>query len=153
MGIVKGFLETGKNLDRIILEMDEGEEGYAEPKFLDFDYELKGYLDRNGPISKQYDPINKRTLYVKKIGQGKDDYLVNISEVKGYAWISLSEEKVQDFLSEVGEEKIARLDYQPSLIFEEVQLEKDIEEAIENENFEKVIELKKKRDNTLKKNL
>jgi len=153
MGVIKGFLETGKNLEKIIFDMLPDEEGWTNPNSLELDLELKGYLDLERPVSQHYDSLNKRTLYIKRIGEGKDDYLVDISRAEGYAWISLSEEKIKDFLEEIGEEKVAKLDYKPNLIFEEVKLEEDIQEALENEQYELVEELKQKRDSTLKKNL
>jgi hypothetical protein len=86
MNKINGKLEIGKNLEKIISEMDIGEIAYTNPINLEFDYDFNGYLYLNGTIKSYPDIKNNQTLYVKKIGENKQDYIVDINYVENYKW-------------------------------------------------------------------
>jgi len=143
MGRLIGPFEIGKNLEKVIIEMYTDEEGWTEPNSVGIDYLLNIYFDIEGPISKEYDLSNKRTVYVKRIGQEKDDFLVDISKAKDYFWRRLSPREIEDFVEEFGEDRIVKLGYnQEDISLEKVLLKEKIKRAVENEEYEKIEKLK-----------
>ncbi len=145
MGRLVGPFEIGKNLEKVIIEMCVDEEGWTEPESIEIDYLLNIYFDIEGPISKEYDPLNKRNVYVKRIGLEKDDFLVDISKAKDYSWRRLSSREIEDFVEEFGEDRIVKLNYnQEDISLEKAMLREKIKRAVENEEYEKIKKLKDK---------
>jgi len=152
MGILLGNFNFNKNLERIILEMKVGEEGWIEPQSLEIDYDFEGYLDLEGSVVTKMDTLENYIIYIKRIGPEKDNFLVDISNAKKYSWKRLSKEMIEDLFEDGYGEMIVKLNYQKEISsVEEFLLNKEIDKALLNEEYEKLEKLEKERLRKFKK--
>ncbi|MBS3078337.1 hypothetical protein J4412_02435 [Candidatus Pacearchaeota archaeon] len=152
MGLLLGNFNFNKNLERIILEMKVGEEGWIEPQSLEIDYDFEGYLDLEGSVVTKMDTLENYTVYIKRIGPEKDNFLVDISNAKKYSWKRLSKEMIEDLFEDGYGEMIVKLNYQKEISsVEEFLLNKEIDKALLNEEYEKLEKLEKERLRKFKK--
>ena len=152
MGILLGNFNFNKNLERIILEMKVGEEGWIEPQSLEIGYDFEGYLDLEGPVVTKMDTLDNYTVYIKRIGPEKDNFLVDISNAKEYSWKRLSKKMIEDLFEDGYGEMIVKLNYQKEISsVEEFLLNKEIDKALLNEEYEKLEKLEKERLRKFKK--
>jgi len=141
MGKIKGKLNLGKNLAKVIKELEEGQGGWTEPCYLDFDFDLMGYLNLYGIILKEREEGDNESIYVKKIGPKENDYFVDISNAKDYCWERLL---VPPELNEkTCDGEYAKIKYEGTVKVKSIK--EKIEEAIEDENFELVMKLRDKK--------
>ena len=141
MGTIRGNFESGKNLERLILELEIDEEGWADPDALEMHYEYNHYLYLEEPISKNYDLGKNKVLYIKRTGPNKDDFFVDTTSVKNYIWerFPIDDEDYEDALTDP---TIAILEYEKSQ--EPKSLFDQIKEAENKEDYERAQELQKK---------
>ncbi|MCR4327674.1 MAG: UvrB/UvrC motif-containing protein [Nanoarchaeota archaeon] len=140
MGIVKGGC-----LEKTIFDMKEGEEGFTSSKALELHFGCNGFLYLEMPISKNYDPKKKKILYVKRIGDKKDDFLVDLEKSEKQKWSRsfILEEDYKEFENDPG---VALLKYEGSIEEKyknkEHSLEIQLKEAEKNENYELAAKLR-----------
>jgi len=139
MGELRG-LKEGKNIERIIADLEIDEAGWTNPKSLEIHYKFEAYLYLEEHISNELDKELGRNLYVKRTGPNKDDFLIDATKVDDYIWdkIILDEEDHED---NIYDPRLALINYGKDVRIK--PLEKQIEEAVENQEFEKAAELKK----------
>jgi hypothetical protein len=150
MGELIGNLEG--IFQKTIGEMKVGEEGYSTAYCIEFDYDLNTYLELNAPIFEEFeqywssentddfdcDDYQKpnKDIYIKRIGKGKHDFLIDISKSKGHKWAKTNApfdydpEMIKD--NEI--KNLAIIKYSP--------LEEKIQKALANENYELAERLK-----------
>ncbi|MBS3084721.1 UvrB/UvrC motif-containing protein [Candidatus Pacearchaeota archaeon] len=137
MGELRGA-EIGKNLEKVIFDLKENEEGWTSPEALEMHHEYPHFLFLDQPVSKEYDEKYEKTLYVIRIGPGKNDFYVDFNKSKDYIWkrIFLEEDDFEDAL------------YEPSIAVIEYEkpktLKDQIDEAEENQDYELAAKLKDK---------
>ena len=144
MGSLLGKFNLGKNLERMIWEMGVGEEGWTGPEHLELHGQnFSPYLYINEPVSQSYNEEKERTLYIKRTGSGKDDFLVNVNRVKDYIW-----EKVLidagEYAEDIFNREIAILEYEKP-----ISIEDELENALKSEDYELATKLKNKIKNSL----
>ena len=94
------------------------------------------------PYSYERDESKKRVLYIKRVGKGKDDFVVDISKVNNYIWeiIHMNAEKWEGM---VDDQTMAILSYETAERHKAI--EEQIQEAIDAEDYELADKLKKKK--------
>ena len=128
VGEVRG-LTFGKNIELVIADLNEGEEGWTVVDALELHYDYNPYLYLEKPISKFCDRKNGKVLRVKRIGPKKDDFIVFADEVYNYLWKRYFLEP-DDFECDSLEMGIAILDYKKQKTNED-----RLQEAVNNENY------------------
>jgi len=95
------------------------------------------------PYSYERDESKKRVLYIKRVGKGKDDFVVDISKVNNYIWeiIHMNAEKWEGM---VDDQTMAILSYETAEKRHKA-IEEQIQEAIDAEDYELADKLKKKK--------
>ena len=143
MGELKGKLITGKNLEKTLLDLKVGEEAYITPEFIEVSTNKEAYLNLCAPISKEADECY--SVYVKRTGPDKENYLADISKVNNYVWqieehpFAESKEEIED---PEGDLSVIKLNYK----LEMETLTEKYNQAIEDENYELADKLKKEID-------
>jgi hypothetical protein len=134
MGSLIGNLED--IFQKTIHELKVGEEGWTSPENLMFDHEQNGYLELGGAIYKNFHD-SASSLYIKRTGEEKNDFLVDTTQVKRYLWLKSNEPFGYSPESIKTDEdlNIAWIKYIP--------LEKIISDAEKREDYELLEKLKK----------
>ncbi|PJC45422.1 hypothetical protein CO037_01625 [Candidatus Pacearchaeota archaeon CG_4_9_14_0_2_um_filter_30_8] len=147
MGEIRG-LKYGKNIERIIAELEIDEGGWTKPTSLEIHYEVNSYLFLEEHVYPKFDKESEKTLYVKRIGPNKDDFIVDTSKVD-YVWDKLIVDP-EDYEEEIQDLRIAVLGYEKPL--KEKSIEEQIIKAVENQEFEIAAKLKLKLERKNKRN-
>ena len=143
MGTLQGKIEH----ERTILELKVGEEGWTSPDSLEIHINFDAYLYLEEPVYEKPDEKKGITLYIKRCGEGKDDFLVNVDKVKNYSWdkIYLDKEKYEEGLNDP---QIAILEYKSNTEKKQTRkpgtLEEKLREAEESENYEEAAKIRDK---------
>jgi len=157
MGIT-GRLEKGRNLERVVSDMEVGETAYVSPWALDFDKFEIPYLNLNAVI---YTTINSKkdrtTLKIIRTGKENYEYDINLDDTD-YKW-SISD---TPFDGTVDSEHIVQLYYTDKVQKQEPDLCEcdpnkypqtyedriELNKAIMESRFEDAIPLREKINNT-----
>lgn len=84
MGALHGI--SPSRIEKIIFNFREGEEGWTIPEALELCKD-SAYLNLNSTFSPEKDEKDNMTLYVKRTGPSKDDFVVEIKDVEPrYQW-------------------------------------------------------------------
>lgn len=144
MGELKGKLTPGENLEKLLSELEVGEVAYTDPSNLEFNITLStGYLFLNTSSSESFEE-GYRNLYVKRTGEGKNDYFVDISTVEDYKFerspFPLGKEEEELY----SDPKVAVIHYSKteSEHPKEKSIDEQIEDAINNEDFKLAAKLR-----------
>ncbi|MBT4376828.1 hypothetical protein HOD29_05640 [archaeon] len=135
MGKLEGKLLPGENIKKIVSELEIDEEGYIEPYFLEFDFNFNSYLNLSAPINEESNYY--ANVYVKKIGDKKNDYLVDINNVNNHKWERTEfpfGEEISDIISPENDLPIIKLT-SDKYLSEKKSLKDQYNEAIQNEDY------------------
>lgn len=143
MGTLRGKIEN----ERTIMELQVGEEGWTSPDSLEIHVGFDAYLYLEEPVYKKLDEKKGITLYLKRYGEGKDDFFVDIEKIKNYSWEKVYLDK-EDFEDALTDPRIAILEYknepETKLKAQPKTLEEKLKEAEINEDYEKAAKLRDK---------
>jgi len=143
MGTLRGKIEN----ERTIMELQVGEEGWTSPDSLEIHVGFDAYLYLEEPVYKKLDEKKGITLYLKRYGEGKDDFFVDIEKIKNYPWEKVYLDK-EDFEDALTDPRIAILEHknepETKLKTQLKTLEEKLKEAEVNEDYEKVAKLRDK---------
>lgn len=152
MGIFKGKITPGKNLERLISELRVGEEAWTEPESIRFNYDLEPYLNISYRISSVRDEKNDYTIYVRRISEEKDGFLVDISQAdKDYIW-SRERKPFDEEESDILNLSNTEIDVVKLVHKKPKSMEEELDDAIKNENYEVALKIKKKIEMKERKN-
>lgn len=142
MGVVEDF-EHGKDLEKTILSLEVGEHGWASVEALELYHGFDPVLDLNYLVFDGIDLESRITLYVERIGSGKDDFLVRTKNAidNGYKWVELgiSDDDYESYEDDP-EYAILKVRKKPKL----KTIYDALNEAVRNENYELAATLRDK---------
>lgn len=159
MGSVYGRLKIGKNFIKTIYELEVGETGYTIPGALEFDHNLDPYLNLNEVFESKEDRSSYLEMIVTRTGKNDEDFEVNIEDVKDYSWKKTNNPFTYDIRQIEDEDEntmIVKLKYEPNVDYEKRKeinrkfrikaMERKINEAVENEDFELAEKIRKDKE-------
>ncbi|MDP3966182.1 MAG: UvrB/UvrC motif-containing protein [archaeon] len=137
VGEIKGA-SIGGNLERVVFDLKENEEGWVGARALEMHYGLDHFLYLDAPISDKCDESSGKIIYVKRLGPGKDDFFVDLSKAGDYLWerYFIDKESYEELLEDPG---IGVIKYE-----KKKTLEEELYEAVKKDEFETAAKLRDK---------
>lgn len=155
MGEVKG-IKLGKNLERLINEMEVGESAWTFPDALSFDYSKNAYLYMQYPISENFNSEEGFTLLVERYGSRYGEFNVDVSKVKDYLWERIPKSEILKETSQTMElSRKSSVSKRKKPNYKHLNLYQQLQKAVRDENYElaaklrdEISEEKKKKDSS-----